>query len=127
MSIATPEDVAVRLGRDLDTEETRLVQVRLDDAELILRNRVTDLDTKDAAVVVMVESEMVLRLLRNPEGYTSEGDGNYNYRISEEVASGKLSVLPHEWNLLGIRGGVYSIAPYLAMPTANPLPFSHGG
>lgn len=127
MSIATPQDVAARLGRELDTEETNLVQVRLDDAELILRNRIANLDDKDSDVVVMVESEMVLRLIRNPEGYVQEGDGGYTYRISDEVASGKLRVLNHEWNLLGIRGGLYSIAPFLQMPDYSPLPFSHGG
>lgn len=123
MAYATPADVEARLGRELDEAETLVVQTRLDDAELILKSRIPDLDQKivegviSEDAVVMVESEMVLRLVRNPEGYTSETDGNYSYQISAEVASGKLSVLPYEWGLLGIRGGVYTIRPYVQVPT----------
>jgi hypothetical protein len=125
MAYATPADVEARLGRSLDTSETLVVQTRLNDAELLLKSRIPDLDQKilDGTIsqdaVVMIESEMVLRLVRNPEGYTSETDGSYSYQISAEVASGKLSVLPYEWALLGIRGGLYTIAPYMQMPTAT--------
>lgn len=123
MAYASVTDVEARLGRSFDTTEAQLVSTRLADAELILKSRIPDLDQKvlDAAIsqdaVVMVECDMVLRLVRNPDGYTAEADGTYSYQISADVASGKLTVLGHEWALLGIRGGVYTIAPYLAMPT----------
>lgn len=130
MAYATPQDVEVRLGRGLDETESASVSQRLEDAELLIRSRVPDLDTRVAegrilaTAVVLVESEMVLRLIRNPDGYTQETDGNYSYTISAEVSSGKLSVLGSEWSLLGIRGGVYSIAPYVSIPTAPPYPTS---
>jgi hypothetical protein len=123
MAYATPEDVEARLGRPLDEWETQVVSTRLNDAELILRSRIPDLDERVAdgrileAAVVMVEAEMVMRLVRNPEGYTAETDGNYSYQINQSVASGLLSVLPSEWNLLGLRGGIYTIAPYVQVPT----------
>mgnify|MGYP001946981520 FL=1 len=121
-SYATPEDVEARLGRPLEEWERTVVAQRLEDAELILRSRIPDLDERIADgrisedAVVMVESEMVMRLVRNPEGYISETDGNYSYQLSQEVSSGRLFVLPHEWNLLGIRGGIYTITPYVKIP-----------
>ena len=92
MAYATPVDVEARLGRPLDESETQVVSARLNDAELIIRSRIPDLDEKvldgtvTEAAIVMVEAEMVLRLVRNPEGYTAETDGNYSYQISADVA-----------------------------------------
>ncbi|WP_190821966.1 Gp19/Gp15/Gp42 family protein [Saccharopolyspora pogona] len=123
MAYATPADVEARLGRPLDASETQVVSARLHDSELIIRNRIPDLDERvadgriDRDVVVLVEVEMVLRLVRNPEGYTAETDGNYSYQLSSDVASGHLSVLPSEWGLLGVRGGIYTIKPYVDVPT----------
>src|SRR5690606_41423625 len=73
MAYATPEDVEARLGRPLEEWERTVVAQRLEDAELILRSRIPDLDERIADgrvsedAVVMVESEMVMRLVRNPE------------------------------------------------------------
>ncbi|WP_158881984.1 Gp19/Gp15/Gp42 family protein [Amycolatopsis anabasis] len=121
MAYATASDVASRF-RVLDADETTIVNTRLADAERILKARIPDLDaqivagTIDQDNVKMVEADMVLRLIRNPDGYTTETDGNYSYTISAQVASGVLEVLGREWALLGIRGGVYSIKPYMRMP-----------
>lgn len=122
MAYATPEDVEVRFMRPLDEDEKRVVAARLEDAELLLRSRIPDLDEKvttgvlDQALVVMVEAEMVLRLIRNPDGLVQETDGNYSYSTSQKVASGLLEVLPREWTLLGVRSGVYIIDPTPKMP-----------
>lgn len=120
MAYASVEDVEARLGRDLDTSESQIVSTRLNDVELMIRNRIPDLDTKvstgviDPQLVVMVECDAILRLVRNPEGFTAETDGNYSYQISKEVASGKLDILPGEWALLGVRAGAFTIRPSLA-------------
>lgn len=117
MAYASASDVEARLGRTLDASETTIVNTRLNDVELIIRNRIPDIDTKvstgevDPELVVMVEAESVLRLIRNPEGYTAETDGNYSYQISARVASGQLDVLPSEWALLGVKGGAFTITP----------------
>lgn len=119
MAYATYQDVEARLGRTLDASEQTIVNTRLNDVELMIRHRIPDLDTKvstgviDPAVVVMVECDAILRLVRNPDGYTAETDGNYSYQISKEVASGRLDILAGEWALLGIRNGAFTIRPTL--------------
>jgi hypothetical protein len=115
---AEAADVAARLGRALSTEEAALVTVRLADAERMIRRRIKDLDDQvtsgdiDPEDVKQVEAEAVLRLVRNPDGYTSETDGNYGYQLSAELASGKLEILPDEWAILGIGSfGMFTIDP----------------
>jgi len=120
MAYATVADVEARLGRSLDTSEQTIVNTRLNDVELLIRNKIPDLDTKisagtiDVEALIMIESESVLRLVRNPDGYTAETDGNYSYQISVKVASGRLDILPEEWALLGFRSGAFTIRPDLS-------------
>jgi len=111
MAYATPDDVQLRFNRELDPDERQSVEVRLDDVEEMIRLRVPDLDAKieDGSIrrrlVVAVECEAVLRLIRNPDGFTEETDGNYSYSISAKVASGQLTIEPDEWKLLGVKSG----------------------
>ncbi|GAA5152104.1 hypothetical protein GCM10023321_20260 [Pseudonocardia eucalypti] len=106
----------------MDESETRIVAAQLDDTELLITGRVPDLDAKitsgavDAGVVVMVEADAVLRLIRNPNGYRTETDGNYSYEIDQRVASGRLMILDEEWALLGIRAAVFTIVPRMYVP-----------
>lgn len=122
MSYATSEDVANRLGRALTDEETTLVSTRLADAERMLSRKV-DLAAGIAAGdfaeadVVQVEADMVLRLVRNPEGHVSETDGNYTYMLSREAASGKLEVTAGEWAILGVKPS----GPMVFVPTFGPV------
>lgn len=119
MAYATATDVQNRYHEELDETLTLIVNTRLADAELILKSRIPDLDAQIAegtileALVVMIESEMVLRLIRNPEGYSQESDGNYSYAIYQQVASGRLEVLSDEWKLLGVKGSVGVLQPNL--------------
>lgn len=81
MAYATASDVEDRLGRELDSSETQIVNTRLDDVERLIKARIKDLDDlvdagePDEDLVVQIEAEAVLRLIRNPEGLTSETDG----------------------------------------------------
>ncbi|RJQ79974.1 hypothetical protein D5S17_09390 [Pseudonocardiaceae bacterium YIM PH 21723] len=126
MSIATTADVQARFHRDLEPHELAQAGVLLDDAELLIRAELPDLRGQVAtgvlekAAVVMVEANMVCRVLRNPEGFAQESDGNYSYMLSGQVASGRLEVLDSEWALLGVRAGVFVIAPRLDIPTHLP-------
>lgn len=123
MAYATADDVASRLGRELEEGEILLVETRLGDAELLIKQQIPDLDARVAdtiewpdyeALVVMVEAEMILRLVRNPDGYSQESDGNYSYAIYQAVASGKLEIMDSEWELLGLkRSGMFVITPNL--------------
>lgn len=124
MAYATPADVAVRWGRELSPEESALIGVRLADVERMILRRVPDLAAKIAAGtvleddVVQVEADAVLRLVRNPDGYVSETDGDYTYMLAQDSAPGRLSILPEEWELLGVTAsGMFIIAPRFEMPT----------
>lgn len=122
MAYAIADDVAERLGRELDDQEAQIVGVRLGDAELLIKARIPTLDAKITAglileeVVVMIEADAVLRLIRNLEGFSEEADGTYSYVIDARVASGRLAILDDEWPLLGVRKGVFMLAPKMRMP-----------
>jgi hypothetical protein len=124
MALATVDDVQARFGQTIDDPGLILmITTRLNDAERILIKRIPDLlfkagdDQGYHDDVVRVESEMVLRLARNPEGYSQESDGNYSYAIYQQVASGRLEVYPDEWDLLGAQStGMFVIEPLLPGP-----------
>jgi hypothetical protein len=119
MAYATPDDVATRWGRELSPEETNLVSVRLEDVERMIRRSIPDLDDQvssgqiDVEDVVQVESDAVLRLARNPEGYKSETDGDYTYTLSDDLSTGVLGITDDEWAILGVsRGsGMFMLTP----------------
>ncbi|WP_459963619.1 Gp19/Gp15/Gp42 family protein [Nocardia sp. IFM 10818] len=117
--MAAPPDVASRLGRELTPEETTQVATLLADAELLIRARIKNLDelitsgAVDRAIVVMVEANAVMRVIRNPEGFKSEVDGNYSYEFAASVASGRLEILDYEWSLLGVSERIFFIHPRL--------------
>lgn len=119
MTYAQPSDVAGRLGRELSPEEQTLVTHRLADAELLIKARIPDLDaqivaeTIDVEIVKMIEANSVVRLVRNPNAYTGETDGNYSYQINWKTATGELEILDNEWALLGISQAMFVIAPLI--------------
>lgn len=124
MAIATSSDVQTVLGRELDTADTALVERRLAQVERMLLRRIPDLLQQidagdlDEDDVRDIESEAVLRVIRNPEGLFSEQDGQYGYQRSREAADNSLRILPEEWELLGVRvGKMFSIVPNVARAT----------
>ena len=130
MAYASIADVEARLGRQLTPEEETVVTVRLNDVETMIRARIPNLDELiadgdlDVDIVIMVEAEAVLRLIRNPEGYMSEVDGNYSYQRNQRVASGALEILDLEWALLGLTSSVFVISPVFDRPTRDWPPCS---
>lgn len=113
-----------------------MVSTRLEDAERLIKSRIPDLDQKitdgDIAVdlVKMIEANAVVRLVRNPNAYTGETDGNYSYQINWKTATGELEILDNEWALLGISQAVYVIAPMLPPWLTQPIdydPIFQGG
>lgn len=132
MSYATWEDVQSRYEHDLDERLQAITTVRLGDAERLIRHRIKDLDARlaldptddnslDLDTVIQVESEMLIRLLRNPDGFSQESDGNYSYAIYQQVASGRLLVTDDEWALLGVGGQVWTLAATIG-PDGGILP-----
>lgn len=126
MAYANSTDVSNRLGRELSDEEATLVDTRLNDAELLIKSRIPDLDdliddgTIDVDIVKMIEANAVVRLVRNPNAYTGETDGNYSYQINWKTATGELEILDNEWALLGVGSALFLIAPKLPTPWTDP-------
>ncbi|ASJ79532.1 head-to-tail adaptor [Mycobacterium phage Kalnoky] len=123
MPYATASDVTARWARQPTDEETALINVRLADVERMIKRRIPDLATRvtDSDYLEdlkQVEADAVLRLVRNPEGYLSETDGNYTYMLRSDLASGKLEIFPEEWEILGYRRSRMTvIVPNPVMPT----------
>ena len=123
MAYASASDVTARWARTPTDEENTLINVRLEDAERLIRRRIPDLDDKvySGSIleedVIQVEAEAVLRLVRNPEGFMSESDGNYTYMLRNDIATGRLEILAEEWEILGIRKARFAVlVPNVVMP-----------
>lgn len=125
MAIATLPDVEARLGRSLEGDEATLATALLEDTEVIILSRIPLLPEYIATgrvserAVKMVESNAVIRVLKNPDGFQSEQEGDYLYSRVREVASGYLTITDEEWTLLG-RHGAFTITPVLAHHHPHP-------
>ncbi|KMO68896.1 Gp19/Gp15/Gp42 family protein [Mycolicibacterium obuense] len=103
---AAVADVEELWAQEFTDAERTLVERRLAQAERTIRRRISDLDDRAAepdyrADLIDIESDVVLRVIRNPDGYQSEQDGEYGYRFHPEAASGKLEITDEEWRTLG--------------------------
>ena len=82
----------------------------------------------DEADVIQVEADAVLRLVRNPDGYLSETDGNYTYMFRQDLANGKLEILAVEWETLGVvTGSVFQLVPVFSDAAGYAGPPVHVG
>ncbi|MGH3760256.1 Gp19/Gp15/Gp42 family protein [Actinophytocola sp.] len=128
MSYASVADVEVRLGRPLTDAERDLAAVLLEDAETVIRVKIPDLDQRIAdgrlrrELVVMVEANAVVRVLRNPGGFRSETAGDYSYTLDTRAAAGYLTIPDADWYLLGVRPGAFTIRPAFPRCTIPPPP-----
>lgn len=122
MAYAVVKDVQDRANWPLTDAEKTLAGVLLDDAEGKIRTRVPDLNARVAAsedykkLVIRIEADAVLRVLRNPDGYREESDGDYSYGRIAAVAAGYLLILDDEWRDLGVGSGAFTIAPVVRRP-----------
>lgn len=125
MAHATSADVVELWAKEPEPEVLALIERRLEQVERMIRRRIVDLDTRVtasatfAADLVDIESDAVLRLVRNPEGYMSETDGAYGYQLKSDLSSGKLEILDEEWVILGVNrlSRMSVIVPNITMPT----------
>ena len=124
MAYASASDVALRWARTPTTEEAALIEIRLDEVERKIKRKIPDLDaqitaaTIDVEDVIQVESDTVLRLVRNPDGYLSETDGNYTYMLQSNSTPGALEISTEDWATLGIFIGTMSILiPTVVIPS----------
>lgn len=131
MAHAQASDVATRLGRTLTTDEIAQTNVLLEDAEIMIKARIPDLETRITdgklaeEIVILVEASAVARLVRNPDGYIGETDGNYSYQLNWRLNTGELTITDKEWALLGVSAGVFAfdvrpLTPFERGSTAVP-------
>ncbi|MEV5299120.1 Gp19/Gp15/Gp42 family protein [Amycolatopsis methanolica] len=119
MTLATPLDVKTRYP-GADAYDDAWIQTLLDEAEVLIRMRIDDLDTLiadgtiDERIVVMVECNAVTRVVRNPEGYKSETEGNYMYERDPRTVSTSITITSDEWRWLGVQNeGMFIIEAVL--------------
>lgn len=126
MTYAVASDVTDRLGRTASDAELTLITTRLADVERLILKRIPDLaaqiaadpPTVDELDVVQVEAQAVLRVVRNPNGYVSETDGEYTYQLGQSsMPEEQVEILPSEWELLGVSSdsGMIQIVPKLEL------------
>lgn len=121
-SPATFQDVADR-WRPLTTEEQAKVTLLLADAWALIKLRIPGIEarlgaippTLDVNLVIMVQAAMVMRMMRNPDGYRQEQIQGYSYTRDDNSASGVLSLTADEIDLLedaASSSGAYTIRPF---------------
>lgn len=85
-----------RYEGELDSSNSAFYQMKVDEAVRLLLRKCPGLQDKldkellDPEFVKDVVAKAVLRVVRNPEGFTSESEGNYSYSLGNRVASGDL-------------------------------------
>ncbi|QGJ94783.1 head-to-tail adaptor [Mycobacterium phage Blinn1] len=125
MAYASADDVVTLWAKEPEPEVMALINRRLEQVERMIRRRIPNLDLKvDAsstfeADLIDIESDAVLRLVRNPEGYLSETDGVYSYQLQADLSQGKLTILDDEWEILGVNSlkRMAVIVPNIVLPT----------
>jgi hypothetical protein len=110
-SPATITDLTARSFRPLTEQEQAVGATLLEDAwNLILTHRPGAADRLTdptyLALVKQVQCAMVLRVVKNPEGFLSEQQDDYQYRRDSAVSAGALYVSDAELALLGSGEGV---------------------
>ena len=100
MLLATLEDVADRLGRDLTADEARQGTALLQDATTMILDRFPQLATAPSEAARAVCRSMVVRVLRNPDGVRSEQIDDYQRTIDSARSTGELYISDSEADLL---------------------------
>lgn len=96
---AEVDDVAARYENELPTARREWVATLLDDAETVLYAEIPGLDARvesgrvSEATVRRVECSMVLSVLRNPSGFSSQTAGEFSYSFQGGGSPGGRLVL----------------------------------
>lgn len=111
-TITDPQDVKDGYESSVPFSDAWLTK-KIIEAELILSERLGDLSDWIAANPTLSEertqkiktvvTRMVTRVIRNPEGYTSEADGDYSYSRGRSTGEpGDVYASTGDWRLLGV-------------------------
>ncbi|MER6435428.1 hypothetical protein ABT275_03565 [Streptomyces sp. NPDC001185] len=111
MALATLQDLADRLGRDLTESEERRATAWLDDAEALILSRFPQYGTTPTALSKKVACAMVLRVLTNPDGKRQEAIDDHSYTIDSSRSRGEVYLSDEEAAELRPQpgGGAFSI------------------
>jgi hypothetical protein len=113
-ALATPQDLADRLGRALSSVESARSGALLDDATAIIVDRFPQYGTTPTAASTAVCCAMVMRVLLNPNGLRSETIDDYSYTIDTARSAGELYLTDNEIAMLRpIRTSAFSIVPVM--------------
>lgn len=92
----TVEEIDSRYEDTIPADKTAWVQQKTDAAVRELLNMIPTLQSRvdtqaiDREFVVDKVADAVLRVVRGPEGYASESEGEYSYKLNARVVSGDL-------------------------------------
>jgi len=118
MALAKPEDVAARLGRELDDEETTAVGFLLDAATAVVEEAIEGpADDPAPPVLRFVAVEVVVRALANPNGLASRSETLGAYSHSEAFLSGAGLMLTKTEELMVRRAALGAVAGSVAIPS----------
>jgi hypothetical protein len=111
VALATLEDLADRLGRDLSESEQRRATAWLEDAEALILSRFPQYATTPTAISKKVTCAMVLRVLTNPDGKRQEAVDDYSYTVDSSRSRGEVYLSDDEAAELRPQpgGGAFSI------------------
>lgn len=135
ISPATSTDVANRSLRPLTSDEVAWVATALEDAFGQIVQQVPGIDERlDATpsdealrkLVIQVQSAMVLRVLRNPDGVLEQTIDDYRRRLDAAVSTGALYLSDAERRLLAAPStsvafsGAFTINPFAGLTVTPP-------
>lgn len=112
---ATVPDIEVRWGQTVTEPVRAQVQALVDDAHAYMRARVPAIDarvragTVAAATVTLVLGQMVVSVLRNPEGLKMEMAGVFQRQLDTTASAGRLTLSDEQLLLLGESSGAFTI------------------
>lgn len=112
-SITTFNDVKAAQKRPLPDEDKAWVETLIRHAEAILSLKRGDIEDwvaeqnsdKRRAAVRQAVTNMVGRVIKNPDGFATETDGDYGYGRVKELATGELYATSTDLQLIGLRSG----------------------
>lgn len=114
---ATTEDVELAWNQPVTGGAVDYVEYLIGKAERLVRDKVPQLDARILAGKLATETvgdvvvDMVVRLLRNPEGLSSESAGDYSYQRNAATGEGRITMHSDEVARLRGNAGAVSSVP----------------